>query len=570
MVHKYNNSDRLQAVRRFRVNGSVTDASIFDFLSALDCPRALTVWLLYLNKEHDQLSDLECNPNLFLDRFKFRDAYLATNFLSKSNFLEIEVSKSDAAFKKFFEYEDLCKATNARFRKPSFDTLFKGANVYLLNATKRKIEAILGEFDPEEYFENANWGPGVTTMLSGQHVSASNKFQSESGITSQLYALVGDAFRVAYPLWTSRLALSQGTDLFTEQRGNKIVTVPKNSKTDRVIAVEPGINLWFQKSIGSIIRRKLKRYGIDLNTQERNQELARIGSLTNNLATIDFSSASDSISLELVRELLPPRWFSILDLNRSHYGVHDSKLIKWEKFSSMGNGFTFELESLIFFAASLAVFEYQGCEGNYRDVISVFGDDVILPRTCASLFSQFSEFLGFRVNLRKSFSEGNFRESCGSHYFCGFDVKPIFLKEKLRYVQSIFKLANSIRWLSHRYNSHYGCGDRFRICWVRLFCRVPKPLRLFNSVGFGDGGFIGNFDEACPVRLRNGLEGYSVVVLRESGVTQHFEEEGLLLANLKVTTKEQASKNTYTLRGRTRISFGKLVVRQWYDLGPWL
>jgi len=195
-----------------------------------------------------------------------------------------------------------------------------------------------------------------------------------------------------------------------------------------VIAIEPGINLWFQKALGSMIRRRLARFGIDLNDQSRNQSLAYLSSIDGSLATVDFSSASDSISLEVVRELLPPRWFQILDIVRSKVGrKSDGTIVRWNKFSSMGNGFTFELESLIFFAAASAVQEYLHLDGE----ISVFGDDVILDVRGYPMFAEYSAFLGFRVNLQKSFSSGGFRESCGSHYFSGVDCKPVFLKERL-------------------------------------------------------------------------------------------------------------------------------------------
>jgi hypothetical protein len=278
----------------------------------------------------------------------------------------------------------------------------------------------------------------------------------------------------------------------------------------------------------------------------------------------------------------------------------------------MGNGFTFELESLIFFAAAQAVQEYLEHENPDRDAsgpISVYGDDVILPRRCYELFSSFSAFLGFTVNNDKSFSTSYFRESCGAHYFDGVDCKPIFLKERLRNASSVYKLANSVRWLAHRRNTYYGCDSSLRNCWANLFRRVPKPLRLRIPVGKGEGGFIGNFDEATPTAARNGIEGFLFKQLIEVGVSTEFEELGLLLAQLRalpssdaysdmewttpndyadffsgfrdfdengdVTTRlkvlsSQVRGNSYTLRGRTKLKFTSSLVRQWYNLGPWV
>jgi hypothetical protein len=381
---------------------------------------------------------------------------------------------------------------------------------------------------------------------------------------------------MAYPLWAERLLGPDNSgclkeDAFKFVAGNEVVTVPKNAKTDRVIAIEPGLNLWFQKGCGSMIRRRLRRFGVNLNSQENNQQLARASSSTGLLATVDFSSASDSISYNLVREVIPSRWFTLLDVCRSPVGNHDSSQIRWNKFSSMGNGFTFELESLIFFAAALAVCENSGV--STRE-ISVFGDDVIIPSSCYDLFSSFCDFLGFKVNNQKSFSSGYFRESCGSHYFAGVDCKPIFLKEILTNVQSIYRLANNVRMLAHRRNSYYGCDSMLERCWRNLVSWVPKPLRLRIPAGQGDGGFISNFDEATPSRARYGVEGYHYRALIETGVKRSSEQLGLLLARLW-SPSPSAHKNTYALRGRTRLSLSRIsdsgcLVKQWYDLGPWL
>lgn len=565
MLHKNHSSDLAKLVRSFHVPSSKTDDAIQLFFESLNCPRSLTCLILYRNMEHQQLVELDVNENDYKDHFSFRDAYAASMFLAKSNFLKLNVSRKEKAYQKFFEFENLCKQTNDRFKNLSLDPLFKGPNVWLLNATIQKIDKILGSFDPEEFVDSANWGPGVSTLLKGEEVSAVNKFHSENGITRGLYSLVSSWFHVAYPRWFEHRTSSDEM-AFAIEAGNTIVTVPKNSKTDRVIAVEPGLNLWFQKGLGAMIRRRLRRWGVDLNSQTRNQELARRGSIRNDLATVDFSSASDSVAREVVRELIPRPWLSLLEATRSTVGIHNSQPIQWQKFSSMGNGYTFELESLIFFAAAHAVCEYQGV--SCSDV-SVYGDDVILPTECYELFASFSMFLGFKVNTDKSFSSGPFRESCGSHYYEGVDVKPIFLKERIRNVQAIYKLANSVRNLAHRRNSNYGCDARFHRCWRHLYSWVPKPLRFRSSVELGDCGFAGNFDEATPVTARDGIEGFFTRVVLEDGVTRQSDSPAVLLARLKVPSTELSYKNDYTLRGRTRTRVAKVFVPRWYNFGPW-
>lgn len=602
MKTKFSHAERLKVARTFRLEHQVTDVTVFDFLHSLDTPRALAVWLLYHHGEHDQLLALDIEPKHYLNGQCFRDDYTATLFLSKAVFLNTSFDKKKKAFEKFEEFESLCGRTNRRFQNPSFDPLNNGSNVWLLNATKRKIQQILGDFNGDELVDNANWGPGVSTLLKGEEVSGYNKFRAERGVTRDLYALIGDWFPVAYPLWNDHLSREYGESWALPQVGNKIVTVPKNSKTDRVIAVEPGINLWFQKAVGSMIRRRLSRFGIDLNSQLRNATLARFSSKEGDLATVDFSSASDSIASSVVEELLPPRWFQLLNAMRSKIGIDSSGSVRrWNKFSSMGNGYTFELESLIFYAAALATCEYQGQE---NPIISVFGDDVILPAKSIELFSSYCDYLGFRINKEKSFWDGLFRESCGSHYFDGVDCKPIFLKERLSNAESVYKLANNIRLLAHRRGHCDFCDSKLLGAWSNLVNRVPEPLRLKVPISAGDVGIISNFDEACPERARYGIEGYFYSSLASVGVTRTGDGQGLLLAQLwrlgksiepidyggqrfedvkrrvQRTPREFhdyllrpdliASGESYTLRGRVRRVVSRTLVSRWYDLGPWL
>jgi hypothetical protein len=603
-------SELLLEARKYRAPSQTTSEAIFNFLSAIDTPRSLTVWLLYKTGEHDQLTALDIDPDWYDGNpHTFRNDFVATSFLSKARFLKTSFKKDVVAYEKFLKFEELCRSTNRRFLDPHLDPLNNGSNVWLLNAIKRKIEIVLGDFSADEFVDDANWGPGVSTLVKGEHVSAINKFHEERGITRDLYALVGQTFdeprglfRVAYPAWHDSLSRLHGENYFVMQSGNAIVTVPKNSKTDRVIAIEPGINLWFQKAIGSMIRRRLRRFGIDLNTQETNRRLAYLasrhslsGDESKQIATVDFSSASDSISREVVRELLPARWYQLLDSCRSKVGtLPNGQVVKWEKFSSMGNGFTFELESLIFFCAAWVCKDFVGAEGE----ISVFGDDVILPMSAFSLFSEFSNFLGFKVNLSKSCSTGYYRESCGSYFFSGLDCKPLFLKEKLSEIETVYKLANGIRLLAHRYGFNRSCDLRFLDCWTALVLRIPEPLRFRVPRTAGDAGLVSNFDEATPRRARYGIEGYLYRQLARVGVRQHSEVDAVLLARLwngspgldtprlrpkgsirwyfseYGTTEykdliEKGYGNAYTLRGRTtRIVTDSLVV-QWYNLGEW-
>jgi hypothetical protein len=586
--HNQGSNSLLRAPRQ------ITDDAVFDILESIDSPRSLAVWLLYSHKEHHQLVSLDVNPLHYRGPLGFRDDYLATKLLSKSDFLKTGLDLDSEAMCKFSSCEEKLKMVNARFRNLDSDPEYVGQIARLFFQFSRKISSVLGDVLPiDEILDAGNWGPGVTTTLKGNRVSSFNKFRDERGITRSCYRLVGSVFHSAYPLWSNVLTGENRESTFDFQEGNLVTSVPKDAKANRIIAIEPGINLWFQKGIGSVIRSRLKEVGIDLNRgQLHNQLLAREASITGEFATVDFSSASDTISKNLIMEVLPPDWFTLLDACRSPVGRIGNRRFVWEKFSSMGNGFTFELESLVFYAAAYACCQELSLDSRR---ICVYGDDVILPTKAYQLFRQFSEFLGFSVNDKKSYSSGPFRESCGAHYFDGVDVKPFFLRKKISNVETIYHVANSIRNLSHSRLGYYGCDSRFRHCWDRLVRRLPERFqKLKVPFGFGDIGLSSNFDEAVPIRAGRGIEGYRFRALITVPVRELGDGPGLLLARLRslgITyntnyelrrptlhglekpvskLESQGHGNNYDLRGRVRSVISEVLVNKWYDYGPWI
>jgi len=577
-----------RAAREFVIDSSEDGRIVEQFFSSLDTPKSLAAYMLFKHNEHAQLLDLDVNPLDYLDNSAdvFHRDYLAVKFLSKSSSLKTGYNTKDRGLTKFFLMEEQCKITNRRFK--SYSELENSEYATWLFVMRRKIDLILGDFDIEKLFQHASWGPGVTTFIKGDDTSATRKFQSEIGITNDAYALFGSSIGVAYPNWFREEHVSDSS--FQLVSGNTITSVPKNSKTDRIIAVEPGLNLYFQKGIGRLIKERLRKRGVDLTNQSINQKYSLDGSLSGNLATVDFSSASDTIAWSVVHKLLPDRWFTVMNSLRSKSGTYEGRVINWEKFSSMGNGFTFELESLLFYAAALATCEMLGIDDA---TVSVYGDDVIIPSNAFVSYGKFCEFLGFTVNHDKSFYQGWFRESCGSHYFRGVDVKPIFHKEALKDAFSVYKLANSIRRLSHRRNSYCGCDVRFLGTWRRVLQRLPNALRCVRiPEGYGDGGLASNFDEACPPRLKSGWEGFDVMSIAQRSVSQTQDCIGLLNERLtqiqgswepiprrsrSVSTRDvpivELSTQVYgqetSLRDRTVAAVTQLVVPSWYNFGGW-
>jgi len=536
---------------------------ILSFFESLDCSKSLMCAILYRYHEFDQLVSLEISPSDYNDRISFRDSLAAVSFLKKCEFLCTTFDRKSLALAKFRESEIKCASTNQRLKNLSFDPSFRGSNVWLHNATIRKIEQILGDVTLEEILDSGAFGPGATTCVKGKSTSAERKFQQERHVTMALYQLFGPGLEVAYPIWYRDGHLSS----LEFQEFSKVITVPKNAKIDRTIAVEPGINIWFQKAMGKIIRRRLRRAGLDLDSAEKNVDLARYASRTGLLSTIDFSGASDSISIETVSSLLPERWFRILDCCRTRHYKLGSEVLPFRKFSSMGNGFTFELETLIFYASALASCEYRNL-GTVQ--VSVFGDDVVLPVLAEPFFVQYSEFLGFTVNSSKSSSSTYFRESCGSYWWNGEDCKPFFFKKDPVCLKSTFSLVNSLRLLAHRRNFYSGCDLKLKGAYYTLLSALPSQLQSVKGTVEGGSGCIwSNFDEAHPRRLRDGWEGYSFLYVQFKAVALKTDSPAINVARLHARSLDRPLYNSVPLRGVVKPTLSIGSVSQWYNYGPW-
>nr|UJQ85025.1 MAG: hypothetical protein 3 [Leviviridae sp.] len=272
----------------------------------------------------------------------------------------------------------------------------------------------------------------------------------------------------------------------------RLTFVAKNALTHRAIVTEPPLNGVYQLALGDYIAKRLAKFGVDLSDQTRNQRLAKEGSLTGALATLDLSSASDTIAIEVVYHLLPVDWALALSVGRSSHILYKGERFNLEKFSSMGNGYTFALESLIFWALASSCSE--------SGEVSVYGDDIIVPTTSVALLTEVLTACGFLLNARKSYSHGPFRESCGADWYRGFDIRPYYQK-KLVAPADLFKL--------HNFYVRHGLEDRAMD--VRKY--IHPSLFLFGPDGFGDGHLLALSEQelsSCKRRkVRHGRMGYS-------------------------------------------------------------
>lgn len=226
--------------------------------------------------------------------------------------------------------------------------------------------------------------------------------------------------------------------------GSKMAFVKKDSRTSRIIGTEPLLNMLAQKAVAAFLECRLKRsFGINLaDQQEYNKALARHASAFGDYATLDLSSASDTISMSFCRWALPPSFMRVLCDTRSPFiELPDGSSCELNMIAGMGCAFTFPLETLLFAHVVRAV--YATLDISHKERINVFGDDIICLTQAADLVVRTLERYGFIVNAEKSFAAGPFRESCGGDYYLGRQVKPVYIRRlnrKTDYISAFNRL----------------------------------------------------------------------------------------------------------------------------------
>jgi len=246
-------------------------------------------------------------------------------------------------------------------------------------------------------------------------------------------------------------------DGFTIVEGSRLSFVPKNDAISRCICIEPTLNMFYQLGFGQILERRLSNhFGLEMGSQQfKNRELARIGSVFDNLCTIDLESASDSLGLRMLEAVLPVDFMSILKRLRSpSCDLPGIGMFELDMVSTMGNGFTFPLQTMLFSCIVIAAARTVGvrlryprgsCHGDW----GVFGDDIIVPQEIVAQVFRLLKILGFTVNASKTFVKGPFRESCGSDFFSGVNIRGVYLKS-VRSMQDRFVAINQLNLFSTR------------------------------------------------------------------------------------------------------------------------
>ncbi len=551
-------------------------------LTSLDCPRALAVVILLRYEMWDEIANLQINPLDFNDSDSYFRAYQATRLLSKAKWLPTSFDRTVVAKRKFAESEELCKRTNARWASYRQTELNLPPDFrQILHSVRRKIGKVLGE-SLYAWTELCDFGPGADGSTVHGMTSAYNKLSNPGCVTFGAYPYL-NVFCGLTSLGRCFVGNAETRMLdITFARGNSVTFVPKNAKTDRPIAVEPRWNIFFQKGLGRYIRNRLKHFGVNLDYQGLNQAMAIYGSRTGKYSTIDLASASDTVSREVVMAVMPEPWLTILSAMRSPDYLLDGEWKGYAKWSSMGNGYTFELESLLFWAICSSI----------DDDISVFGDDLVVPTVSYDSIVRALEFFGFEINSSKSFSSGYFRESCGQDAFNGDPVTPIYWKEPLD-DQGTLTLVNQITVLATRLGSPEFRFPGLKKVWKELVYQLPKRFQKRGPTSIStvvhdvesswqavrknswDGLFI---NVEIPVSQRFRYYNYDAAILSHllrrdwSNLGVQLPRAGFDLRQFALGFSELPSIGSHGYTVRDRVSWKKRTVfvpRGHRDVGPW-
>jgi len=533
----------------------------------LNTPTSLMCYIILNEGDFEQLYDLSVDPNNYLDVDRFQKDYQAVSYIKKC-ILDDSDSRAELALEKFLEAEKECLATNLLLRDRIRNSKYSG----IFHTAARVVSGILGAV-PDLATHNFRFGPGSTSAVNGLEVNIPGKFKKGAiQCTRDAIPLVRRMLYQNPLLYAAKVGVYvEGPASVFEKltfnmiNYNTLTFVPKNGKVDRCICIEPDMNVPLQLMAGRYIRSRLLLAGVDLRKQQSvNAQFAKLGSQDGSYATIDLSSASDTIAIALVAELLPFGWFELLSNLRSPFTCYkDSSgidtYIENEKFSSMGNGFTFELETLLFFALAKACVIHSESD----QPVNVYGDDIVVPTHVAGVLLDVLRTAGFKPNEEKTFITGPFRESCGEDFFLGVAVRPIFIKEIPKHEVDKFKVANSIRSIAHLSYGGIGlCDRRFRPLWERIVNSIPRHWRLFGPSELGDSVINACFGEKNFATNLYGVTYIRGAVFRPRRRSLSSHDDGVQRAS-----GIYGCSQTYPLRGRGRYVIAKYTVRNWnaYD-----
>lgn len=355
----------------------------------------------------------------------------------------------DEAIAKFLAVQRRLENQDLSSVSKKVQKILHGASIY--------IRLLLGEYDREEHGSSCRFGKRASVGIPSRYACEAARWELPiTGSSEQISWFDSEMSQncQVQEYWAKQKSSDPNGSTYREVSSLKLTLVPKTFKSFRVIMPNTTIGSYISYGLGALIRRRLKAKGYDISVlQEQHKSYARSASVHGMYTTMDLSSASDTISVDLVRRLFPSDWFEAL--NQCRIGtvvLPNGQSVESKTFCTMGIGYTFPLQTLVFLALLKSIWAIE--HGKCRSLISVYGDDMIFPSSIYKSVCECFEEVGFMVNIDKTYHEGNFRESCGGDYHHGVDVRPFQPQNgqarvgKYTYEAILYKYVNTLlaRW----------------------------------------------------------------------------------------------------------------------------
>jgi hypothetical protein len=169
----------------------------------------------------------------------------------------------------------------------------------------------------------------------------------------------------------------------------------------------------------------------------------------------------------------------------------------------MGNALCFPVEAMYFYTICvMALLESQNLlvsRSNIEHVatdVFVYGDDLIIPTDAAAVVFDYLQSYNCKVNVRKTFYRGFFRESCGVDAYSGVEVTPIYITR--RPPESLRDASEIIGWVATA-NALYKTG--YFLAASYMFKHVEKYTGSLPYLPENSGSLGKEFYGVNPSKL---------------------------------------------------------------------
>lgn len=399
-------------------------------------------------------------------------------------------------------------------------------------------------------------------------------FKHGHGVVSNLPRT---AYKYAFREWSDKLegvfpfdwCSGQAIGSYPHHSGEspgRLAAVPKTAKAPRLIASEPVEHQWCQQKIFTFLdyhySHSLIGKFVDLHDQTKSQVMVAQASMDRSLCTIDLSSASDRISPRHIESLMRTNrsLFEAFYAVRTRFikdGVVSKQVYPVRKFTTMGSALTFPVQCLFFLSVALASAGASDLRSIRRLIgrVRVFGDDIIAPNHAYSSICSNLTKLGLKVNEKKSFHQGFFRESCGADYWNGFDITPCRPKHiepgTPEQTMSVLDASNNLYK-----KGYWRAADR-------LLKILPSAMRD-KTFGVSDGvpsvvSYMGR--SPTPLKWCKNLHVYYAMVLTLKSHTKRIQTDTSATLGEFFTRRYSAFQPRIlgvTLKGKARLAFSRV------------